>query len=847
MSLARLRTQAAILTAIAVFCPRFASAATLNWNNAGGGSAATAGNWLPVQVPAAADALVVTMAGTRTISWTATVGSSTSHSYQNGITLLTFSSPHFASGTCTIGSTVGLVPGMGVTSGTFATGGTCTIGTVVGAGGQMSVSGINTLFQAQNAGADLIVGNAGTGTLLVNGGGLVRVADDLTAGLGLGSAGGVTVSGTGGGNPSMIETFDANGDITIGALGDGTLNISSGGQVIAGDDVILSAGSASTSTATVGGVGSILTAKNDFFLSNNSTAGATGVATLNANPSGTVVVRNDLRVGDPNGGTGTLHLAGGLVHTHSLTMNPTNGVMDFDGGTLRIDAGSGTFGAFTLNSTAGVAALEIIRGATATGSGSLFVVNGGVGSLLVDSGASLTLPLLILTSGFGSVTVDSSATITTLGDVNLGGSSSITSLLIDHGGVVNCETFESADETSGEATIRVRGTNSRLNWSEVLYLSGDIGHAGGPSTTTVESGGQIFGTNANAHALIYPPARLNLNTSGSLATTGRIELRGLMNLDGGTATASQCSLSANARIVGRDTVNGRVLSASPEARITGSGGPLFLGSVSSNSGFDFRGTIECGPTTISLRDANSITLGDSVMIDGGTLNAPEMLINPGGGFVGVRGTVAATTFINSGTVASWGPNPATSQIGNSFVQNSGATLRLRIEGTDAGEFDRMNVPGMVTLGGTLHLAFDPGSTYSYGVPITLMTYAARSGTFSAITTSGLSPSYTVNHGSTALTLTLVATTDAEPPFPTELSFAGKSGTSPSLELALPSPADVTVELFDVRGRLVARLENGVKPAGYHRYAMPADLRRGVYFARANIAGAGTRKARVVVF
>ncbi|MEM8487043.1 MAG: T9SS type A sorting domain-containing protein [Bacteroidota bacterium] len=57
-------------------------------------------------------------------------------------------------------------------------------------------------------------------------------------------------------------------------------------------------------------------------------------------------------------------------------------------------------------------------------------------------------------------------------------------------------------------------------------------------------------------------------------------------------------------------------------------------------------------------------------------------------------------------------------------------------------------------------------------------------------------------------------------------FAG----STTIRFALPEPAEITLTLFDVTGRIVAVLENGVKPAGWHELAFDAaHLPSGVYF------------------
>ena len=80
-----------------------------------------------------------------------------------------------------------------------------------------------------------------------------------------------------------------------------------------------------------------------------------------------------------------------------------------------------------------------------------------------------------------------------------------------------------------------------------------------------------------------------------------------------------------------------------------------------------------------------------------------------------------------------------------------------------------------------------------------------------------------------------------------LGFAGEL----AFELDLPEAADVDVRLFDVAGRVVARLTRAALPAGRHRVTPSANraaLESGVYFARAIVRTPGgqfVRTARAV--
>jgi hypothetical protein len=58
--------------------------------------------------------------------------------------------------------------------------------------------------------------------------------------------------------------------------------------------------------------------------------------------------------------------------------------------------------------------------------------------------------------------------------------------------------------------------------------------------------------------------------------------------------------------------------------------------------------------------------------------------------------------------------------------------------------------------------------------------------------------------------------------------------STTIKYDLPEPSHVSLVIYDVLGRKVVELENGVKDAGYHNVQCSTDngqLSSGVYFAR----------------
>ncbi len=853
------RTRAAvILSAVLLTAPSTARGVVLNWVNAAGGSAATASNWSPAQVPTAADALTFNLVAGLSTSWNATVGTSLSHTYREGNWSLSISSPHFVSSTCIIGSVAGDNPFVFIGSGVLATGGTTTLGNGSGSIGQLRTSGANSLFQTQNVGSDVLVGFNGSGFLDALSGGLIRVSDDLILGTGSSGAGTVAVTGSSGANRSTIETFDADGDVVVGSNGAGSLSVGASGVLTAADDINIAVGATSSGTMTVGGTDALATIKDVCLVSSNTIAGvAPGTGTLNANAGGTVMVRNELRVGDPDGGTGTLHMNGGLVHTRGLTLNPTHGVLDFDGGTLRIDGGIAaisTPATLVIGTSAGPARLEVIRGATATLSQAVSIGT-GTSSLLIDSDGSLFLPGKDFTASSGTfdMTVDSSgafgASIVRFPGV------STTSLNIANGGYFTCGSFEAADLGGAVSTISLTGVGSDFAFDNNFLLAGDSTHAGGTATMTIADGGVLREDGTGGFVGLYPGATMHVNPGGNVnVATGEMRIEGVLQVGGGTTTLNRYTLVGNGRIRGTGTVLGNVSSAVATSRVSAVGGDLSVGAYHSITGFDSRGTVEAGSSLLTLNDSNGITLGDTTTVDGGTLKASASgFTNPSTGFVRAFGTVQGTSLLNQGVLAVGGASPSTLLLTGAYTQSAGGRLRVRVHSTNTNQADRVNVTLGATLAGTLQLDFLPNGAYLAGVPITIMTFQSRTGTFPALVVNGVGVgTFSVVYTATAVNIVFNQTVAVEPALPRELSFLGRNGSPGFLELALPAASDIHVRLFDVRGREVARVAGGPAEAGVHRYPLAADLRRGVYFGRATVRAAHpvapslTRVARVLV-
>ena len=830
-----------LLLLVLLALPRPGEATTLTWITLGNGNAATAGNWSPAQVPAAADVLVFNLAGPRTVTWSASVPASTLHLYRTGTNTLSFTAPHFASAGVTVGSVNGDNATAIVSTGTLATGGSSTIGSAAGSTGTLTVTGSNVLFQVQNAGADLNVGNAGAGNLNVTGGGIVRVNDDVVLGNVAGGGGVAQVSGASALNSSTLETATADADLVIGNGANGSLNVTSSGVVNVADDLAIAVGSGTNGQLNITGTNSRVTVNDVCSVSNNTTAAVgAGTGSITLNVGGTMVVKDSLRVGDPDNGTGLLRLNGGFLHVKNFAMNGVNGQLDWDGGTLRVDGGTASVGpGISMGTSTSSSRLEVIRGATCTAPAGFFFA-GSSGSLAVDSGAMFTVGAsdLIATNGTFVVTVDSASTLAG-GDMQLGGSSSNTTLVVSNGSYVSLSSFESADEGGAVSSIQLTGTGSHIDWDQVFYLAGDAGHAGGTADMTIANGGLLRGDGASSSIKIWNGGTMHVNAGGSIDTPGPVSILGLLDMFAGTATMGTTTLEGTGRIRGRGTVAARVMSSVPTTRITAVGGDLTLG-VQLLGGFAFAGTLEAGGSLVTLRNAQPITLGDTTTVEDGRIKTTSILINPPTGVIRATGAFEATTLQNQGVLALGGTAPDTLLVQGSLVLQSTSTLRMRIAGTSPNQLDRIRVTSGAVLNGTLEVFIDPGGIYPSNTPVTLVTYPSRTGSFTGMVVHGIDPSrVALVVTATSVQVVFLGTVGVEPvaELPREIAFTGRSaaGSMPGgFELALPRSARVHVALYDVRGREVGRLLDGAAPAGIHRVALPDGLRRAVYFARARI-------------
>ena len=179
---------------------------------------------------------------------------------------------------------------------------TADIGFVSGTAATLNVNA-GTFAVTGSSGEDLLIGGEGTGTLNVNAGAHATLTS-VNGHAVLGDAAGVngTANVSGAGATWMNTNNNINAGISVGGLGIGVFNITSGGQVNFYRSYI-AAGAGSTGSATVSGAGSIWTNREELIVG---TLGS-GILTISG---GGQVFDNSSLVGANPGADGTANITG---------------------------------------------------------------------------------------------------------------------------------------------------------------------------------------------------------------------------------------------------------------------------------------------------------------------------------------------------------------------------------------------------------------------------------------------------------------------------------------------------------------------------------------------------------
>lgn len=385
-------------------------AADREWSNVSGGIFANPFNWENQLVPGAADRAIFNLDSTYTVTFTNSPTNARVRVGDDTVTFnlatqtytLTSASPASLSiggGERLAGSDVGVL--------TLLSGNLITAGTELGIGGTTFPRlGSGTLIVSTGANWNdsgiVSVGAATPGALqIINGGD----ATSLFVEVGFGATGTATVNGSG-------STWTINGALDVGATDPGTLNALAGGVVIVNGDAWLGAGGGVNGNVTVSGPQSRLTA-------DDIRVGALGNGSLFISSGGTVISRpgSDSRLADQFSTSANLNLTAGTWIANGSLM-----IGNFGNAAVQINAGSTLFASqpVTIAQTAfSIADVSLIgTGAALATSGGLYVggglsTAGGAGTLTIGTGATVTAtPFRIWNTGLVTLSGGKLATST---------------------------------------------------------------------------------------------------------------------------------------------------------------------------------------------------------------------------------------------------------------------------------------------------------------------------------------------------------------------------------------------------------------------------------------------------
>lgn len=784
------RSTARVLRSVGLaagFAAASAQAQTLNWNNAAGGPASTAANWNPAQLPTAASSLFFNLNNTYTVTWNASAAASNQHEYNRGNVTLSISSPHSITGQFKVARASTNVAAATLLTGRLNVGTFTVLGQDPGSQGTLNVNGRLSDLHSTD---DVIVGQAGTGSLNITSGGFVTTANEVRIGNLATGNGTILVTGVSG-EPltrSVLRTTSASlGDIIVGATNTGELQVQAGAQVDCADDLIIAAGASTEGHVGIGGTSalgsSLLHVASDLDISHNTTGGAAGTGSLDIEQFGVVEIASTLSIGDPHGGAALLIMNGELLSCDSLICDTTgHAFIEHTRGEIRITGGIAilptddfTIGSFDINRPL----WRLTNDSSHTVPGNLAVGTGTnrSGQVIIEGGSRMTV--------LGEATL--AGTANTTGSVIVSGINSLldidgpafyvakggtATLSIASGGTVDVQSkLFMGTVPDALAIVVASDPGSRLQVGHQLVVGGTDTTTGDASQLRVENGGLL----TCGDLLVREQSSLWVTNSTANVQNGAT-IDSLVLLEAATVNAATLNVRLG-ELRGSGTVNANV-NISPGGTVT-CDGTLTVGNPGSNSGFLCAGLLDVGSATVTLLDG-SLAIGKNLSLNGGSLTAVNGYVANTDGQTTGTGTINAS-FRNGGTIAATGagitfndrlegagvfggtritlgttgflrqpctfacdlvnngelsPGLEINEFASSVTVNGnytqGPTGLLDIDLDGCGSSDVLHVSGTATLGGTLRLTATHGYIPRHGQRVTIVQCPSVSGSFSSI-------------------------------------------------------------------------------------------------------------------
>jgi outer membrane autotransporter protein len=539
------------------------------------------------------------------------------------------------------------------------------LGEIVNSNGTATINGAGSIWNFSN----IVVGDNGTGTLTVSGGGLLNQVSCSAVDLGNGAKGVGTINVTGAGS-KWVNTCNGPGNLlTVGDDGIGVINVTAGG-VFHGGQSVFAGFSDGAGGLLVSGAGSQ-------FLSNNQmTMGQGGSAHLSI-------------------------LAGGLVTDSGASIGGVNSTATVDGvgsiwtnsGTLSLNAASATLaisngGAVTSTNGSDGGSVSV------AGAGSHWTISGALGSNMYVGGASV---------GSGVLSLSAGGVISDLTGSAAAGSHSLATVTID--GANTAWTNATTTDFGGgfQSTFNLAITNG----GALIDTSSDLE----TGTTSIHGAGAVWTNSANVIAGDGGQAQIYLYNGGALSVgggTGSLTLGGI-GFGAGTLTIGapaaplQTPGTLLAATLNLRTATSAVVFDHSAINYVFAPSIIGIGTLTTQSG----ATVLTGTSTYTgatavqggsllvngALGATSVSVASGGALGGfGSIGGP-VGVSAGGHLVGIEGqilTTGAVTLATGANVDVTLAGPSASQL---FQVNGALVLNGALNVIDAGGFS----PGLYRL------------------------------------------------------------------------------------------------------------------------------------------------------
>ena len=585
-----------------------------------------------------------------------------------------------------------------------AGGASVSIGSLNGSGTvTMEGGSISDLQIASGSFAGMITGNEvlekqTSGSLILSGANSYSGGTTLEGGLlGLGNN---SALGTGGlvMNAGTTLQADSNGLSVSNAAslaGAETFDSNSNSATLSGN----LSGAGSLSVINSGGTGGNLT-----LTGSNTYTGPTTLlgGSLTAGSSGALGTNTLVLDGGTFNGGANITLANNIFVGGTSVFILGNSGLNLTGG-ISLGGNNLIFGSTAANGPATLSGAPTTFSGQITGSGTLEIESGTVGTLVLTHSNSFTGGVTLYG---GTLQMDNNSAIGS-GLLTLGNGGTLQAglhnLIVSNNVSLNGTGIYDTNGFDSTVTGNLTGTGSLVvtnsTGTGIVTLTGANNYTGG---TTILSGtlqgntGSLPGNIADNSSLLFFQF-----ASGTYA--GIISGSGSVSVTGGT-TLTFTGLNTYTGNTG--IVTGSVLNLSPTAGLTDNS--VILGG----------GSLIIGSNTVTLGGTNSYSGGTA--INGTLVAANSSALGTGNVSVNAGGTLAVS-------------GPRVLNIGGNYTQASTGTLQLGLGGATSGLYDTLNITGTATLGGTLKLVPYSGFQIHDNDTFTLLTASSITGNFTTVT------------------------------------------------------------------------------------------------------------------